>query len=311
MKKFIYVLIVAALATLAIVLVFFNDIYTSVPEVVTIPNEVVEKPVVASTPSSIAYIIDGTEYQLNKDGVYTAPSAPGSAGMTTVSLFGEPVYGDLDKDGDEDAAVLLTYTTEGSGTFFYAAIARKNGDIYTSTNTLFLGDRIAPQTVNIQDGRAVYNYAERKESDSMTTPPSLGKSLWIHLDPTTGEIGEWVKDFEGEVDASKMNLEMKKWQWVDSVEMGEYMVPKKAGVFTLTFKDGQVSVGTDCNTMGGSYTMSGSKLTFGPLASTLMYCEGSQETMFGTMLGLVKSFAFTQKGTLELQYGEGGVATFR
>ena len=310
MKKIIFALIIVALATLAIVLVFFNDIYNSVPEVVTIPNEVVEKPVVASTPSSIAYTIDGTEYLLN-DGLYTAPAAPGSASMTTVSLFAGPVYADLDNDGDEDAAVLLTYSADGSGTFFYAAVARKNGDIYTSTNTLFLGDRIAPQTIEIQDGRAVYNYATRKESDSMTTPPSLGKSLWIHLDPTTGEIGEWVKDFEGEADASKMNLEMKKWQWVNSVEMGEYMVPTNAGVFTLTFSDGQVSVGTDCNTMGGTYTTNGTKLTFGPMMSTLMYCEGSQETVFGTMLSHVTSFAFTKKGTLELQYGEGGVATFQ
>ncbi|QQR65364.1 META domain-containing protein [Candidatus Kaiserbacteria bacterium] len=310
MKKIIFAVIIIALATLAIVLAFFSDVDTSVPEVVNIPDEVVEKPVVASTPSSIAYTIDGTEYLLN-NGLYTAPAAPGSASMTTVSIFSGPVYGDLDKDGDEDAAVLLTYSADGSGTFFYAAIARKNGDSYTSTNTLFLGDRIAPQTLEIQNGRAVYNYAVRKESDPMTTPPSLGKSLWIHLDPTTGEIGEWVKDFEGEADTSKMNLEMKKWGWVDSVEMGEYMVPTNAGAFTLTFSDGKVSVGTDCNTMGGTYTTSGSKLTFGPMMSTLMYCEGSQETMFGTMLSQVKSFAFTKKGTLEMQYGEGGVATFR
>lgn len=310
MKKIIYVLSIAALAVIAIVITQLNYNETPVEDVVEVTDMVVEKPVVASTPGSIAYTIDGTEYVL-ENGVHTAPAAPGSASMTTVRLFGEPTYGDLDADGDEDAAVLLTYSADGSGTFFYAAIARKAGDVYISTNTLLLGDRIAPQTVEIRDGRAVYNYAVRMESEPMTTPPSIGKSLWIHLDSVTGEIGEWAKDFEGEVDTARMNLEMKKWEWVNSAEMGEYILPKTPGTFTLTFSDGQMSAGTDCNTMGASYTTKGNTLTFGPMMSTLMYCEGSQETFFSTMLGDVKSFAFTKKGTLELQYGEGGVATFR
>ncbi len=310
MKKSIYVLSIVALAAIAIVIAQLGDIETQAPEVVDAPNVVVEKPIVPSTPNSIAYTIDGAEYVLS-DGVYTAPTAPGSASMTTVRLFGEPVYGDLDKDGDDDAAVLLTYSADGSGTFYYAAIARKSGDTYTSTNALLLGDRIAPQTVEINEGNAVYNYAVRMEGEPMTTPPSMGKSTWIHLDSTTGEIGELVKDFEGEVDTTQMNLEMKKWEWVQSVDMGEYILPKSAGVFTLTFSDGQVSVGTDCNNMGGTYTISGNSLKFGPMMSTLMYCEGSQETLFATMLGDVQSFTFTKKGTLELQYGDGGVATFR
>ncbi len=310
MKKIIYVLSIVALAAIAIVITQSNysDIQVSPSE--TIQNDEVQNPVVASTPDSIAYTIEGSAYTL-ENGTYAASEVPGSASMTTVTLFGGPVYGDLDADGDEDAAVLLAYSTGGSGTFYYAALARKLGDIYESTNTLLLGDRIAPQTIEIKDGRAVFNYATRKESDPMSTPPSIGKSLWIHLDPTTGDIGEWVNDFEGEVDTTHMNLEMKKWEWVESIEMGEYTVPKTAGVFSLTFREGQVSVGTDCNTMGGTYTIDGNTLKFGPMMSTLMYCEGSQETLFGSMLNEVKSFAFTKKGTLELQYGEGGVATFR
>ncbi len=310
MKKIIYALCIVVLAVIAIVMVQFKYAATPVSQEDNVPHEAEQTPVVVSAPGSIAYTIEGVEYLLT-NGTFSAPAAPGSASMMTVTLFGEPTYGDLDADGDEDAAVLLTYSADGSGTFFYAAIARKAGDVYESTNTLLLGDRIAPQTVEIHDGRAVYNYAVRMESEPMTTPPSIGKSLWIHLDVTTGEIGEWVKDFEGEVDTGRMSLEMKKWEWVNSAEMGEYVLPKTQGTFTLTFNSEQVSVGTDCNNMGGTYTTNGNALTFGPMMSTLMYCEGSQETQFATMLGGVKSFAFTKKGTLELQYGEGGVATFR
>lgn len=303
----IVLLALCAIVPLMLVMTKSNRDTTPVEE----PPIQEEKPVIQKTPRDILYTIDGQQFTL-VDGKAEIPSAPGSQSMTTVALFGEPVYGDLDGDGDADAAVLLTYSGGGSGTFYYAVIAQKTETSYMSTNALLLGDRIAPQTVLIRDGRAVYNYAERLAGEPMTTPPSIGKSLWVQFDATTGEIGEWVKDFEGEVDTAKMNLTMKKWEWVQSVDQGEYVLPKKKGAFTLTFTDdGRVSVGTDCNTMGGSYTVKGSALTFGQMMSTLMFCEGSQEAGFGAMLGEVKSYAFTQKGTLELQYGEGRVATFQ
>jgi heat shock protein HslJ len=303
------IIILALCAIVPLVLVFFKD----APEGTQNPQTPVieEKLVTKSSPRNIGYTIEGQPFLL-VDGRAEVSIIPDSASMTTVMLFGEPVYGDLDNDGDEDAAVLLTYSTGGSGTFFYAALALKTGESYVTTNTLLLGDRIAPQTIEIHEGRAVYNYAERRADEPMTVPPSVGKSLWIQLDAARGEIGEWVKDFEGEADTAKMNLQMKTWEWVESVEQGEYIIPKKKGMFTLTFtNDGRVSVGTDCNSMGGSYTTQGSSLTFGPLMSTLMFCEDSQETLLGTILGATKAFNFTSKGTLELQYGEGGVATFR
>lgn len=116
----------------------------------------------------------------------------------TLSMFGEPVYGDLNKDGVEDAAILLVYTPGGSGTFYYAVLAINKKGIYEPTDLMFLGDRIAPQTVEIKEGRAVYNIAERKGTDPMSTPPSIGKSIWVHYDATSNNIGEWVKGFEGE-----------------------------------------------------------------------------------------------------------------
>lgn len=312
MRKYIHSATIVLLALCAIVPLLFVIMKNKKSDTPIVETPIVEeKPVAPKTPKNIIYTIDGQQYTLT-NGKVEIPSAPGSASMTTVSVFGEPVYGDLDADGDEDAAVLLTMSGGGSGTFYYAVLAQKTDTTYISTNALLLGDRIAPQTVEIHDGRAVYNYAERRADEPMTTVPSIGKSLWVQFDRTTGEIGEWVKDFEGEVDTAKMNLRMKKWEWVESVDQGEYVLPKKKGVFTLTFTDdGRVSVETDCNSMGGTYTAKGSALTFGQMMSTLMYCEGSQEAGFGAMLGEVKSYAFTQKGTLELQYGEGRVATFQ
>ncbi len=122
----------------------------------------------------------------------------------TLNVFGEPVYGDLDKDGDNDAVLMLVNNPGGSGTFYYAVLAINNNGNYVATNTMLLGDRIAPQTINIQDAHAVYNFAERKGTDPMTTPPSIGKSVWIYYNAKDNTIGEWVKDFEGETDSKTL-----------------------------------------------------------------------------------------------------------
>lgn len=231
----------------------------------------------------------------------------GGATKNSVFLFQEPVVGDLDGDGDTDAANLLVNNPGGSGTFYYAVLVMNNDGIYQATNVLFLGDRIAPQTIEIHNGRALFNYAERPAGAMMTMQASMGKSLWINYDKKTGEIGEWVKDFEGEANPEMMSLMMKKWLWVKTEDgAGGVTTPKVQNVFGLTFaQDGNVAVATDCNSMGGSYTTKGNTLTFGNMFSTLMFCEGSQEQEFSQVLQKASRYEFTSKGELLIRSGEG------
>ncbi|MFA6608304.1 MAG: META domain-containing protein [Candidatus Paceibacterota bacterium] len=262
---------------------------------------------------NVSYVIDGQEFKL-VDGIATKEIAPNSASKQTVRMFGEPVYGDLNADGINDAAVMLTSDSDGSGTFFYAVLAIANGNTYKATNALILGDRIAPQTVEIRDGRAVYNYAERKSTEPMTARPSIGKSLWIHYNPATGQIGEWVKDFEGEADINKMSLGIKKWNWIKTqMNDGKVVTPKKSGEFTLVFnKDGSLSAETDCNRITATYIVNKNLLSFDKFGFTKMYCEGSQEDEFAGTLRDVNNFFFTSKGELVLEIKmDSGVMIFR
>lgn len=256
---------------------------------------------------NISYTVEGETLTL-VDGKVLKDIAPGSAAKKTIMIFGEPVYGDLNGDGEEDAAVMLTSSGEGSGTFYYAVLAIASGTSYTSTNALFLGDRIAPQTIEIRDGNAVYNYAERNAGEPMTTEPSVGKSLWVHYDAKTGEIGELVKNFEGEVDTTRMAISMKKWEWVSTETAPGLITPKKEGVFALTFaNDGKVIIGTDCNQASATYTRAqGNILSFGPIMSTKMACEGSQEGDFLAKLPSATSYYFTTKGDLVLRLANNG-----
>lgn len=164
------------------------------------------EPVMEMTPAAAAlqgsYTLDGDIFTLT-NGVAEKQITPGSEALHTVNVFGEPVTGDLDGDGDLDAAVLLVDSPGGTGVFFYAALViNKGGGIFAPTNVLFIGDRIAPQTVEIQEGHALYNFAVRKGDEPMTAQPSIGRSVWVKYNKTTGEIGEWVKGFEGEASST-------------------------------------------------------------------------------------------------------------
>ncbi|OGX07783.1 MAG: hypothetical protein A2Z88_02230 [Omnitrophica WOR_2 bacterium GWA2_47_8] len=262
----------------------------------------VNTPVGGASPRDTSYIIDG-ELMLFTDGMAEREITPDSASKDKFAIFGEPTMGDLDGDGDVDAVMYLTRDSGGSGTFFYVVVAVNERGTYKGTNAMFLGDRIAPQNINMDGGNAVANFVVRNTGEPFTVPPSVGKSVWLHLDPRTLTIGELVKNFEGEADPLRMTLYMKKWAWVRTEYAdGTSIAPKKANVFSLAFKkDDTVSVATDCNSMGGKYILKGSSLSFGSMMSTMMFCEGSQESEFSGMLNTVSAYHFTSKGELYLE----------
>ncbi len=118
---------------------------------------------------------------------------------------------------------------------------------------------------------------------------------------------------KAEVVRSEADLKLltsNEWFWTKTLngtgpdaEKGGIIEPKKAGSFSLRFtEDGKVSGKTDCNSFGGTYTFSDSKITFSNLASTLMYCENSQEFEFVKMLtNSTSSQMFGEKDLLILE----------
>ena len=108
-------------------------------------------------------------------------SGTGATMMTTSRIFGNEATGDLNGDGRNDIAFLLTQNTGGSGTFFYIAVALNDEDGYRGTNAVLLGDRIAPQSTTIKDGIITVNYADRKASEPMTAVPTQGVSRYFRI----------------------------------------------------------------------------------------------------------------------------------
>jgi hypothetical protein len=157
-----------------------------------------EKNVSGMNHQNATYTVEGRTVTL-VDGVALIETAPGAASHDTVRYFGNELTKDLDGDGDDDIAFLITEETGGSGTFFYAVVAVNDNGTYRGSEALFLGDRIAPQTTESGEGNSfIVNYAERAPGEPMTAQPSVGKSVRVLLDADTLTLGEWVRDFEGE-----------------------------------------------------------------------------------------------------------------
>ncbi len=148
------------------------------------------------------YMIEGQRVKLS-NGVAEVEAAPGSASKITTRYFGNEIKTDLDGDGREDVAFILTQEDSGSGTFFYAVAALNTERGYVGSDAYLLGDRIAPQSTNMSTNPqhkyvVVFNYADRIAGEPMSARPSMGKSAYLKLDTQTMQWGIVEPNFEGE-----------------------------------------------------------------------------------------------------------------
>ena len=156
----------------------------------------------ASDYKNAEYVIEGQRVKLN-NGYAEIESAPGSASKIKINYFGNELKTDLNGDGREDVAFLITEETGGSGVFFYVVAALNTEKGYIGSDGYLLGDRIAPQTINVSPNPnhkyvIVANYADRALGEPMTARPSIGKSAYLKLNVDTMQWGIVVPDFEGE-----------------------------------------------------------------------------------------------------------------
>lgn len=116
-------------------------------------------------------------------------------------IYDNHVFGDYNNDGQEDVALWLINEVPGAGDFHYAVLNIKKDNNYIPTNFMFLGGNIIPKNIEVIDNRAVYSFVERGTSSSFEEKnglPFMDKIVWVHFDESSNQIGEWVKDFEGE-----------------------------------------------------------------------------------------------------------------
>lgn len=85
------------------------------------------------------------------------------------------------------------------------------------------------------------------------------------------------------------SLEGPTWVVDELVVDGSSTAPMDGSSITATFEDGGVGGISGCNSYSGSYELDGSSIAFGPMATTLMFCDEGLMTQEQAYLVLLDS----------------------
>ncbi|MDO8565125.1 MAG: hypothetical protein Q7R67_00660 [bacterium] len=120
-------------------------------------NTNVDKTNFTLDPSNATFTIEGEPVILSED----------------VALLPNKTTGDLNNDEKPDQALLLAQSGGGSGVFVYIASYVSGPINYKGTNALFLGDRIAPQSITIANGVVTVTYLDRGKDEALAAEPTI------------------------------------------------------------------------------------------------------------------------------------------
>ncbi|KKP31826.1 MAG: hypothetical protein A2312_01080 [Candidatus Staskawiczbacteria bacterium RIFOXYB2_FULL_32_9] len=145
-----------------------------------------QKIITVVDPLNTTYSFDGRLIRL-VNGKAQINIASGLAEKIEVSVFGVPIFEDLNNDGVKDASLILVYAQGGSGIFYFIASALKDveNNLTIGTNAIYLGDRIMPQSVLVDSGKITANYLDRKKDEPFSTQPSINVSRYFLLSEKT------------------------------------------------------------------------------------------------------------------------------
>jgi len=121
-------------------------------------------------------ILKNAEYQVQNgmnmvqlvDGKYEAGSG---ADYLSVNILDVVAIGDLNADGMDDAGIILTENYGGTGQFVYLVpVFFIDGGAATPSSGLFLGDRVAVNSMKIEDGKIILDMLVHAPNDGLCCP---------------------------------------------------------------------------------------------------------------------------------------------
>lgn len=114
------------------------------------------------------------------DGRYEGePFVPGAATRPVVTLVREVMAtGDLTRDGNDEAVVLLAHDPGGSGVFMHLAVVSDPDGSPRNIATFSLGDRVRVMALDIVDGKIVAELLEHRPDDPMCCPTKTVHREW-------------------------------------------------------------------------------------------------------------------------------------
>ena len=216
------------------------------------------------------------------DGLYEGePFVEGGAARPTVQLIEDTIlYGDLNGDGVDDAAMMLVENSGGSGVFNYIGAQINQDGQPVDAGTVLLGDRTQIQSGVIEDGQIVIDMVTQGPQDAMCCPTLKLRTSYAVQDGTLAEVGS---EEMGTVSLD----DLMGTSWVlTQLAPDQPLAPDTE--ITASFADGMISGSAGCNNYNAAVSSDGGQtLTVGPAASTMMACPDpamAQETAYLTAL---------------------------
>ena len=237
-----------------------------------------------------------------KDGSYEGkPFAPGAASRPRVRMIAELLRtGDLDGDGDKEAAVLLVESSGGSGEFVYLAVVAQREGVLKNVATLRIGDRVKVRSFVITKRVLVLDLIVAGAKDAACCPTrKLSKRFQLRGD----ELVEVAALEKGELTVG----DLKGVTWRLTHFDRDQPVPDDIDI-TAVFEEERVAGKSACNRYFGGIQGEGAQdIAIGPLAGTRMACAESlmsAEDRYQSALAAVTRFTF-HFGRLAMSYRDG------
>ena len=145
------------------------------------------------------------------DGIYAQQYEQGISLYYRFEYDDDYVYGDFNRDGLKDAAVVVTENEGGSGEFRSLAFLINDGTALVHRQSTGLGDRVIIKSLKERHGKVIIDLLVHGPRDSMAGPTKRVKRVYEYLAPShasshgdepRGEQSERL----GEDDASEASL---------------------------------------------------------------------------------------------------------
>lgn len=229
------------------------------------------------------------------------PPQPGSASVPRVDFLGDLVArGDLDGDGRDEAAVVLTTNFGGTGVFHYLAVVGREGDENRNIATRFVGDRIQVRSLRIEEGYAILDLVRAGQNDPSCCPTEVASLAFRLVDGQLSVIPQGNATTLVPDVLSGQQWRLAAWKFGEPV----------SGRVTLGYADESFKGNAGCNQYSAPVRAEGNRgniTVANQIITTNMMCDPDSmalEQRFLELLPRVHHFWF-HAGQLALDYGEG------